>query len=864
MASTLNGYSLRHVIGHLLNRGRVDDACKMLFTTVGGENVLFEAQGRAGDWSGLLNDLSATAAALASEASPRPALELKLALLRSTVQNIVSSYPVAAVGARLRTGTWGRDEAIRFARALANPLRRADALMTVAEATPNNDNFEILRSALAALQGPQGAALGEDGGGRREGLRRLIALMPEEARNEIVAEMIGCGLRQTLIDVLSLIPERDIASVVRAGLEMTRAIAPDTAEGRTLFGEAMLTEGETGKIEQQLAAVKADSAAAFSVRAPNREDIFKEALTYADQTQGTLRLQTRARLCRSAPDAVKALLTGEVLDEGLTSDRGLRILARELAADLPEAGLRRMLEKARQLGDLNIRVTEICRTARHLPAPEWRAIAGELVADLESGWGTDGQKIPFFAAKTLAANGAVLAGEQVRRLIALFERDPRRDGDLLLALLKGTSGRSEEIVEAALRHVKELSKGFDDDQAYLRILRDLMGSEGLHYINQVVQAGESDKTFAAKLMTGCDASLQPSLLPLTEAVARRMRDPVSQIAALCAIAAQIQPESERRESVKSACELADRLASPDTKLMAGVHLVRVAGREWRERFFKELSDKEAEDGFRTWPTEVLQQVLPYVDPEMRVRWAERAAIVVRELAAPDQNERKLRTVAPHWISLTAWLPEGDREFVEQTILSEMNLETEVESEIDTLAAMLPYLTAPKRADLAQRIFKNTRALQGPNRGLVILNMLKALPANGSESLPYTVRSVALYFMREALKINCDMCQRNVLGAATVFFDDLPFEVAVETVSNIDLDWILYPALRELVGRRLHTLTAADVLGAWRRLLKKADKTRRSRFLIWVTEMAPTLPLLGGQDVLEQAWRGIAAVGICWP
>jgi hypothetical protein len=379
-----------------------------------------------------------------------------------------------------------------------------------------------------------------------------------------------------------------------------------------------------------------------------------------------------------------------------------------------------------------------------------------------------------------------------------------------------------------------------------------------------VQAAEKDKAFAAKLMAACDASLQPGLLPVTEQVARRMRDPLSRIAALCAIAAQMERGPEQREAVKQACELANQLASPDTKLMGGVHLVRVAGREWRESFFEKLSEMESERGFPKWPTEVLQEVLLYMEPEMRLQWAQRAAGVVRELAAPDQKERKLRTDAAHWISLTAWLPEGERESAEQIILSEMNLETDNQSEIETLAVMLPYLTAPTRGELAQRIFGKTRALRGPNRGLVVLHVLQALPPNGSDAFAHTIRNVAVYLIREALKIHCDMCRKNLLGAAAVFFDDLPFEDAVEMVSDIDLDWILYRALRELVTRRLHTLTAADVLAAWRRLLKKADITRRSRFLIWVSEMAPTLSLVGGQPVLEQAWRGIAEVGTCWP
>ena len=54
-----------------------------------------------------------------------------------------------------------------------------------------------------------------------------------------------------------------------------------------------------------------------------------------------------------------------------------------------------------------------------------------------------------------------------------------------------------------------------------------------------------------------------------------------EIAAICAIAAQMERGPEQREAIKHAFELADMLASPATRLMAGAHLIRVAGREWR-------------------------------------------------------------------------------------------------------------------------------------------------------------------------------------------------------------------------------------------------------------------------------------------
>src|SRR5258708_4060591 len=126
----LNSYELRHLIGHLLDRSRIDDACAVLFAAgPSGESLFFEARDRNGDLAGFIADAAEVAQRAAAVPRARPELELKLALLGVTARNIAAFQPLAILRARLQTGFWGRDEAIRFASAQSSPVVKADALM---------------------------------------------------------------------------------------------------------------------------------------------------------------------------------------------------------------------------------------------------------------------------------------------------------------------------------------------------------------------------------------------------------------------------------------------------------------------------------------------------------------------------------------------------------------------------------------------------------------------------------------------------------------------------------------------------------------------------------------------------------------
>ncbi len=185
-------------------------------------------------------------------------------------------------------------------------------------------------------------------------------------------------------------------------------------------------------------------------------------------------------------------------------------------------------------------------------------------------------------------------------------------------------------------------------------------------------------------------------------------------------------------------------------------------------------------------------------------------------------------------------------------------------ELEVLSSVLPYIAERRRPDLAARILKNRSRLSGPDRGSAMLAALREFPAEGVESMPVGLDVLALYFRNEWQRMDCDMCRRNMVGAAAARTDRLGFLQAVKDVCQVDLDWFLYRCVRELVSRRVGLLTPVEARAGWQALLEEAGGMNRSRFLVCMAEMIPVLAAFGGDRALSQALRQVLEVKRIWP
>lgn len=852
-SSPLSAYHRRHLISHLLDRGRIDDACHVLFARrESGDNVFFVAREADGDLAGLLDDVSAAAARLRDGPSLRPGLELKLALLQCTVQNIAAREPLAMIGVRLETGLWRREDALRFAYAQQSSTRRGEALIAIAEALPHADNFVILRQALNALREPTSEP-------DSQLYTRLFDLMPLEGRTEVLAQIIERGDRTALADVLPLVSNPDVDAAITAGLEMIRAVTADSSAGKSLYSEALLTEGKQGTLEEHVCAAKAECIARLSERAPDRHELFDEAWRYASSITGDLRLQTQARAVRSAPSATLPALLSPLIDEALQTDVGVGILAREVASVLDGPTLLRLLARARQIHEPNNRVTVLSRVCPFLQPQEQEEVVAEALADLEAAW-TKKEK-PVFAARAFALNaGERLAPEQFARFLWLLEdvEDTSRF-DLLLALVSATGGQSEPLIGSALQQAMGSRSGYDE-LGYILRLKDRVGSEGYHYLDAIVRYADHAKTRVATLLDSADRSLKASIWPVAERALQRMNDGSTRVIVLSALAAALDPGPTREFLIESASELCESLHDDDARLLARASLLRVVDAFERGQIVEQLTPHVSKPS--GIGTETLVRAIRFVDAPTRARWAHRAAECVHRRA--EEKTPGWSYEAAHWMSLTRFLPPGERDHIERIVLAEIGAEDNDDAlKLDVAAECLPHVSEIRRTDLAIRIFRARSKMAGPTRGLAVLNTLAALPPIGNASWPISVRELAINVWDNALEIDCAVCKASLTGAAAVHLPDLPFATAAGEASKIPLDWILYRALNWLVTRRIETLNADEALAGWRAVLCKAPDLSRSRFLICVSEMVPILRKVAGQDGVEEAARGLLDITSCW-
>lgn len=854
MSSTLSLYERRHLIAHLLECERVDDACRVLLAVdTEGRNGFFEARTADADFGGLLRDASATTARLQSRRLPSSGLELRLALLRSTVQNIALRDPRVMIGVRLAAGLWRREDALGFAASLPESTRQATAMLIIAEEAQHPDNVGLALKAVRILSsGSESPRPGVYG--------RLFALLPDSGRSEAVATLIERRVRAALAEVLPLVPPRDRQNAVAAGMTMIEQIVAESPSGRSILGGAMLEEGEIGTLEEHVLAHKAEYVARLSEWAAERDELFATAWRYASALDGGLGLQTRMRVARSAPPACASTLIAALVEQGLQSDDEVNVLAREIGHEVDESTLPRLIERARQITWLARRVVVLARLVRRLLPGDQEAVVAECLGWLEEGFGSSDKPV-FGLPEFLSKAADLLTPNQLARVLWLVEGlDDEARFDAMQALINGTGGVSEPLAGLALRHVVASSGGYDE-LGFVMELQYLMGSEGLHFLDGAVRHADKARHRITTILESVDRSMKPSIWPAAERAVRRMNDGSARVLALSALAASLPPGQVRERLTDVAFELGDGLERDAGRTLASGALLSIASVSQQARLTSLL--RSCVLHAHAANTEALLRGLPFIEGTTRRRWALQAAEQVRSRAR--EGARDWGHEALHWIGLTSWLPSPERESIEDLLLEVLGASVDGDAmHVEATAACLPYLTDSHRTEVAIRVFRRRSKLQGPNRGAVVFSALAALPPDGTHEWPFRVSELAGTVVQNALNLDCRMCRSSILGAAIVHDDASDFAVAMHAASGIPLEWVLYRALRWLVARRAGELSGEEAEAGWRALISRAQDMTRSRFLLCVSEMAPVLRRLGGDDAIEEAGRAVMDVTASWP
>ena len=158
-----SGYAVRHLAGHLLDAGRIEDLCRLLTIESRTGNLWFAAHEHADVVDDYLADISTLWAHVARRTDealaagrPAPTLvdEARCALAASSITSLTANIPADLVVALVKAGMWTPSRAVAHARRLHAPPARALLLAALVPLLPDHLRPPAVAWALAAARDP--------------------------------------------------------------------------------------------------------------------------------------------------------------------------------------------------------------------------------------------------------------------------------------------------------------------------------------------------------------------------------------------------------------------------------------------------------------------------------------------------------------------------------------------------------------------------------------------------------------------------------------------------------------------------------------------------------------------------------------
>ncbi|WP_433270812.1 BTAD domain-containing putative transcriptional regulator [Actinosynnema sp. CS-041913] len=158
-----SGYAVRHLAGHLLDAGRIEELCRLLATGDRTGNLWFAAHEHADAVDDYLADIAALRAHLArrtdealaaGRSAPTLVGEAWCALVISSITSLTANIPADLVVALVKAGMWTPARAVAHARRLHAPPARALLLAALVPLLPDGLRPPAVAWALAAARDP--------------------------------------------------------------------------------------------------------------------------------------------------------------------------------------------------------------------------------------------------------------------------------------------------------------------------------------------------------------------------------------------------------------------------------------------------------------------------------------------------------------------------------------------------------------------------------------------------------------------------------------------------------------------------------------------------------------------------------------
>jgi hypothetical protein len=337
-----------------------------------------------GTYSGYRADLQRIQKALRREPTSSPGqrpdgvtlmLVLRCALCTASVDQIARSTPVELIAPLVQHKIWGRNGALRYARSIADPLRRAEALVYLARTESEPTTSLVLHEVLETLA--LVPAVDEGDAAKAAMLGGLAPELPQSVLRAALDLALGISRRSCMAQAVEALLPRLSAPQLKQVLRVTRGLADADLRLRLLLELArahptvavahaadeslspwerswMLLDASNGLSdaprEAALAVVRAviDAALADAFAPPDIADLVL-LVALADRLDESIRRALLMRsfplLCRAPNSALKARLLGGLSEHVPSPMReqaiaeGLRGLMHLRSPDSQAAGL---------------------------------------------------------------------------------------------------------------------------------------------------------------------------------------------------------------------------------------------------------------------------------------------------------------------------------------------------------------------------------------------------------------------------------------------------------------------------------------------------------------------------------------------
>ena len=361
--ANLTEYELRHLAAHLAGSGRAEDLHRLLaLETDDIRNAWYDAKAAIGDMAGYIADV-VQARLLAEEIGAKRdiGLQIRYALMISSIHSLAQNIPPVLLGAMVRKGLRSPSEGLTYIRQIPDHRLRAEALVEVLPGLPKDLLLQALelaqtvgpakhRTAVIAQLAPRlpepirNETLGqafreiqevESPESRATLLTRLAPHLPAELRDSaldearVMVQQIADREKQAdlLIDLVTSLPEPERAEMTQQALAAIHTIQDVSSRTARLAQLAPhLPEGERAEmLERALEAAQAADAPFARATAlasllpllpePMHTDMLRLAVRAAHETQDqVLKAAALASLAPRLPDPARPETCRQVLD----------------------------------------------------------------------------------------------------------------------------------------------------------------------------------------------------------------------------------------------------------------------------------------------------------------------------------------------------------------------------------------------------------------------------------------------------------------------------------------------------------------------------------------------------------------------